>query len=201
MMTGDQNLWLLLKNGGAFMYPLVALSIISLTLILERFYFYTLRRYNSRKILSSAALSAPDSLGNNPLARVAKKYCRDLAAGEEHCTNLALREASQQIAEYERGIKALATIGAISPLIGLLGTVWGMVQAFSKIAELSENVSPADFAGGIWTGLLTTVAGLLVAIPAVFAARMFEGKVDTLTQNLNILASHLKELYFPGKPT
>lgn len=195
MNAGDENLWLLLQKGGAFMYPLAVLSVISLTLILERTYFYTSRRYSVRKILSKTQLSTPETLGNNPLAQVAKKYCHDLDAGETHCINLAQREAAIQITQHERGIKMLATIGAISPLIGLLGTVWGMVQAFAKIAKLADSVSPSDFAGGIWIGLLTTVAGLLVAIPAVFAARIFEGKVDKLTQNLNELASHLKELY------
>ena len=63
---------------------------------------------------------------------------------------------------------------------------------------MGSEVSPADFADGIWTGLLTTVAGLLVAIPAVAASRMFEARVDKLSSDLNELASHLKERYFPS---
>jgi biopolymer transport protein ExbB len=71
-----------------------------------------------------------------------------------------------------------------------------MVIAFSKIAKLGETVTPADFADGIWTGLLTTVAGLLVAIPAMAMARIFEARVDRLVHDLNELTSHLRERFF-----
>ena len=73
-----------------------------------------------------------------------------------------------------------------------------MVVAFSKIAKLGESVSPSDFADGIWSGLLTTVAGLLVAIPAMSMAKIFEARVDKLVHNLNELTSHLRERFFSG---
>ena len=71
-----------------------------------------------------------------------------------------------------------------------------MVIAFSEIAALGDKVSPADFADGIWTGLLTTVAGLLVAIPAMSMAKIFEARVDRLVHDLNEVTSHLREWYF-----
>ena len=74
-----------------------------------------------------------------------------------------------------------------------------MVNAFAQISSLGDKVTPADFAGGIWTGLLTTVAGLLVAIPAVTACRLFEARVDKLVHDFNEVDSHLKEWHFVSK--
>lgn len=194
----DQNIWELFTKGGAFMWPLLILSSISLITIMERLLYFSSRRYRfTRELELSEDTGFPEN-SVNPLKRVINAYFNGVEKGEEHCINVSSREASRQINQHERGLKLLATIGAISPLIGLLGTVWGMVKAFASMAALGEQVSPADFADGIWTGLLTTVAGLLVAIPAVTAARMFEARVDKLANDINELASHLKERYFPS---
>ena len=180
------------------MYPILALSVISCVVILERALFFSCNRYRLGETLrryqnSQANTSNPK---NNPIQKAIDSFKSGLEKGEIHCFNVGQRTAEQQIAKHERGLKLLATIGSIAPLVGLLGTVWGMVKAFSKIATLGDNVTPVDFADGIWTGLLTTVAGLLVAIPAVTASRLFEAKVDKLTRDFNELSSHLKEHYF-----
>lgn len=184
-------------QGGSFMWPILLLSVISVILIIERVIFYFTKQYRFRKVVEAIEDGSINEK-KDPLALVAKAYVNGKEQGEEHSTNVATREATRQITQYERGIKTLATIGAIAPLVGLLGTVWGMVKAFAKIASLGDSVTAGDFADGIWTGLLTTVAGLIVAIPAVIAARSFEGKVDKLSVDLNQLASHLKELCFPS---
>ena len=189
----------LFLKGGGFMWPLLILSIISMVIILERVIFFALRRYRVSKILSQLKSAQSPTSGNNPLLNFAAAYTADREQGEEHCQNVAEREASRQIAGHERGLRILALIAAISPLIGLLGTVWGMVIAFSKIATLGETVSPADFADGIWTGLLTTVAGLLVAIPAMAMAKIFEARVDKLVRDFNELNSHLREWFFTSQ--
>ncbi len=186
----------LFLQGGGFMWPLLILSLISVAIILERFLFYTLRRYRVGPTLKALQNNSSPPPNANPLSRVAKAFVKETSGGEEHCLNVTEREASRVISEHERGLRILALIAAISPLIGLLGTVWGMVIAFSKIAKLGDTVSPADFADGIWTGLLTTVAGLLVAIPAMAMAKIFESRVDKLVHDLNQLTSHLREWYF-----
>ena len=175
------------------MYPLLFLSVISIIIILERIIFFSMKSYRFSKTLESQA----DPESKNPLMKIMYTYLSEADKGEEHCVNVSSRVATKQIRAHERGLKLLATIGAISPLVGLLGTVWGMVQAFAKMADLGSNVTPGDFAGGIWTGLLTTVAGLLVAIPAVVASRIFDSKVDRLVGDCTELASHLKERCFP----
>lgn len=91
-------------------------------------------------------------------------------------------------------LRGLEVIAAVAPLLGLLGTVIGMVKAFAKLAENTTRIDPSVLAGGIWEALITTIAGLLVAIPAFFAYYYFAGKVekvrtlmkDSATQILNL---------------
>lgn len=194
----NHSIWDLFLMGGAFMWPLLLLSSFSLIIIIERSIYYCCRNYKFTRELESSKETMFPSDSQNPLKRVINAYLSGVNQGEEHCLNVSAREASRQVLQHERGIKLLATIGALAPLIGLLGTVWGMVQAFAQMASMGDQVSTADFAEGIWTGLLTTVAGLIVAIPAVAAARIFESKVDRLAHDFNELASHLKERYFPS---
>jgi biopolymer transport protein ExbB len=186
----------LFLKGGGFMWPILILSIISVIVILERVVFYIINRYRVGAAIAQLRNQTAASHSYNPLLKVAAAFMEDVPQGEEHCLNVSEREASRLIASHERGLRILALIAAISPLIGLLGTVWGMVIAFSEIAALGDKVSPADFADGIWTGLLTTVAGLLVAIPAMSMAKIFEARVDRLVHDLNEVTSHLREWYF-----
>ena len=178
------------------MWPLLILSLISLAVILERLVFYTVHRYRLSSVISSVRETVASGESANPLLSFASAFSTGRHQGEDHCLNVSERKASRLISSHERGIRILSLIAAISPLIGLLGTVWGMVIAFSKIATLGETVTPADFADGIWTGLLTTVAGLLVAIPAMAMAKIFEARVDRLVRDLNTLSSHLRETFF-----
>lgn len=179
------------------MWPLLILSVITVVIILERLIYYTLRQYRLSRSITRLESGKPPEKGLNPLSRLGEIFSKEAPLGEKHCLNVTEREASRLIHQHERGLRILALIAAISPLIGLLGTVWGMVIAFSKIAQLGESVTPADFADGIWTGLLTTVAGLLVAIPAMAMAKIFEARVDQLVHDLNELTSHLRERFFP----
>ena len=186
------------------MWPLLALSLVSLVFLIERSVYFVGARYRVGRSLDALKDAwnrgrLPDA-GANPLLVVGSKYLGESQGGLVHSENVAEREASRQINRHERGLRVLALIGTISPLVGLLGTVWGMVKAFAQIAELGNKVTPADFADGIWTGLLTTVAGLLVAIPAVAGSRIFEGRVDQLAHDLNEVASHLKEWVFGVTP-
>ena len=189
----------LFLKGGGFMWPLLILSLISVAIILERLVFYTLHKYRTGKALSHLQKTHVPEGDTNPLLSLGGAFQSSVQGGEEHCLNVTERHASQLVAVHERGLRILALIAAISPLIGLLGTVWGMVIAFSQIAKLGDKVTPADFADGIWTGLLTTVAGLLVAIPSMAMARIFEARVDKLVHDLNEVTSHLREWYF-SKP-
>ncbi len=186
----------LFLKGGGFMWPLLILSFVTVAIVLERFIFFTIHRYRTGQVLRDLANNRLKPNPQNPLISIGQIFVESAEGGEEHCLNVTERAAARLINQHERGLRTLSLIASISPLIGLLGTVWGMVIAFSKIAKLGESVTPSDFADGIWTGLLTTVAGLLVAIPAMALAKIFEAKVDKLVHDLNVITSHLRERYF-----
>jgi len=193
----EENLLQLFAKGGAFMWPLLILSLVAAAILMERFLYFGARKYRVGKSLKTIQAAGGDAgqipKTKNPLFMIARAYLDAAPAGKEHLGNMTERSASQLIHRHEHGLRLLATIGNVSPLVGLLGTVWGMVQAFSAMAELGDQVQTADLAAGIYTGLLTTVAGLLVAIPAIFAARSFEARIDRLTHDLNETVSHLDE--------
>ena len=192
----DSSLGELFLKGGFIMWPLFGMSLLAVVLIFERALYFIPRRYRVARSLEGIRAGVQQgSIGasRNPLLQLAGAYLDGLSGGAEHVRNVTSREANRLLNRHEQGLRLLATIGNIAPLIGLLGTVWGMVQAFANIAVLGDAVRPADLAAGIWTGLLTTVAGLVVAIPAIAMTRFYEARVDHLAHDLNEVVSHLDE--------
>lgn len=102
-----------------------------------------------------------------------------------------LRVAKSELAEARRGLKLLELIGTIAPLLGLLGTVIGMIAAFQAMQEAGSTVDPADLAGGIWEALLTTAAGMAVAIPATMGLVWFESQIEKLALAIEDIATRL----------
>jgi biopolymer transport protein ExbB len=106
----------------------------------------------------------------------------------------SIEETGRHVAhELERFLNTLGTIAAISPLLGLLGTVIGMMQTFSAITEVGVG-DPQQMAGGISVALITTVAGLIVAIPSLFFHRYLRGRVDDLVISMEVEAIKLIEV-------
>lgn len=108
-----------------------------------------------------------------------------LAASKENASTKEIeleieRVGTMEIRKYETHMKSLEMVAAISPLIGLLGTVIGMVRAFAEIAESGARVDPSQLAGGIWEALITTIGGLVVAIPAFAAYYLIDGYIDRI---------------------
>jgi biopolymer transport protein ExbB len=102
----------------------------------------------------------------------------------------------EQLAWIDRRLRALEVMATISPLLGLLGTVTGMIQAFRQVSAVEGVVSPALLASGIWEALLTTAAGLTVAIPLMIFLRYFERRREKIGMELERYASlfvHLLE--------
>lgn len=87
-------------------------------------------------------------------------------------------EAEQSLQPFESGFRVLDTIAQLAPLLGLLGTVLGMIEAFQALQDAGSQVDPAALAGGIWVALLTTAAGLGVAMPTSIALAWFEAQID-----------------------
>ncbi|MEM9480689.1 MAG: MotA/TolQ/ExbB proton channel family protein [Verrucomicrobiota bacterium] len=194
------NLFDLFQRGGYFMWPLLICSVLAVAGVLDRLFFFFFRqRYRMSGVLAGAKNafeadkgSASLSENRDPVSRIAAVYFDNLDQTTEHRRNVIQREAGFHLGLAERRIRLLSTVAALSPLIGLLGTVWGMVEAFASIETL-EQVKPADVAGGIWSALLTTVFGLVVAIPAVAVTRWAEARIEKLGRDMNLIVSHLDD--------
>ncbi len=182
-------MWEIVSAGGLLMLPIIACSIAAVAIIAER--FWTLKqekilpanlvadvwRMASSKQLTDEKVR--DIQQQSPLGRV-------LAAGlltqtqERDSMKASIEEVGGHVAhELERYLNALGTIAAVTPLLGLLGTVIGMIKVFTNITTVGVG-NPAQLAGGISTALITTATGLMVAIPSLMFYRYFRGRVDGL---------------------
>lgn len=101
------------------------------------------------------------------------------------------RVARGMLAEARSGLRALELIATIAPLIGLLGTVLGMISAFQELQASGSRADPSALAGGIWEALLTTAAGMAVAIPAAASLAFFESTVDRLRRDMEDMATRI----------
>ena len=193
----------LLKAGGILMVPIVACSILALAIILER--IWTLRasrvappqsinelwRWIKKKELNGRKLKALQA--SSPLGRILAGGLINAKHGRKIMKESIEHEASQVIHELERFLNPLGTIATITPLLGLLGTVIGMIKVFAEI-QLAGVGNAGNLAGGISEALITTAAGLSVAIPALICHRYFIRRVDELVVNMEQEAIKLVEV-------
>ncbi|WP_410207702.1 MotA/TolQ/ExbB proton channel family protein [Fusobacterium sp.] len=196
-----------LKVGGPLMWILFAMSIISLTVILERTCFFCRRERFHNKNFSTDIITAVASqdincaIGlcereNNSVGCTVKKFlCRCDHNGDFHHFDQLVKEIGiDEIGSLEKRLHILGIIGYTAPMIGLLGTVTGMILAFQNMASLGAG-DPTVVASGISQALVTTAGGLIIAIPTIIAYNLFnkkiedtEGQIDKITTNLiNIL--------------
>ncbi len=190
--------------GGPVMWPILLCSIFALTIILDRFFHLHKIKIDTQEFLNSIlekmkrhetkeALKVCDDT-KSPIANILKagilKYDRSRAQIKEAIEDASLYE----VPRLEKNLPALATIAHISPLLGLLGTVTGMVRCFQTIQAKATSfhpVSPGDLAGGIWEALLTTVAGLVVAIPTFVAYNYLVHRVNNFILEMEKASTEL----------
>ncbi len=184
-------------TGGWVMYPLLLLSVLSITLILERvfYWFAPRRRSGTRRLVSYARL-----IDQGELSR-AKAMSLDDRSPEGTLVRLTLSASSspsEAIAfAYIEGIRPsierfatiLATIIAISPLLGILGTVTGIIESFDLLGEASTVSDPTVVAGGIAEALYTTAFGLTIALVTIYPHLHFRAKSEQTLSRLETLAS------------
>lgn len=189
--------------GGVMMIPIILASIVALAIIFER--FWALRRSKvmpvadvemARQLAEAGQVSknAIDNLGSNSV--VGSVLATGLASSNlpRHVMKENVEEAGRHaVHRLERYLPALATIGSISPLMGLLGTVFGMISSFSQISKAGAG-DPAAVAGGISEALITTAAGLVVALVAVIFHRFLKAKVDNYVISMEQEAVKLIEV-------
>ncbi len=152
--------------GGPVLYLLVGVSVVTLALILAK----TLQ-------FSSARLGERSKKGALARVRAATQRAVETLHEEKQIERAGIRAARRELRPLEGGLGMLGLIAMLSPLIGLLGTVVGMIDAFRALSEAGSSVDPSLLSAGIWVALLTTAAGLIVAIPATVAHGWFESRL------------------------
>ena len=190
----------LLQLGGPLMFVLLAVSIFALLIVVAKIiqfrnegvfrlfaddiFIETLRAKNitdCREMLNGEVTC-------KPLVRtvkVALEYCEQGSNSSSQIYSEIQRIGSREVRNLETLLRELSAIAYVSPLIGLLGTVIGMIAAFSELQSAGTQISPALLAGGIWEALLTTAFGLCIAIVSLTAFYYFEGVIDSLQSRIN----------------
>ena len=204
---GGTNLGKIIIGGGIVGWVIILLSIISLALAIE--HFVTIRR---DKIVPPELIDEVEALFEEEEYQEALELCE---SEPNYLTNIlsaglpkinagfeAMEKAMDEVSEEEaiklhQKIGWLSLIGNIAPMLGLFGTVLGMIGAFNEITRLGAAVTPQDLAKGISTALITTLFGLFVAMPALFFFFLFRNKVVKVSLEINAIADDLVERFRP----
>ncbi|MBE9401164.1 MotA/TolQ/ExbB proton channel family protein [Acinetobacter albensis] len=179
-------MWELVKAGGWLMLPLVLCSIFTVAITLER--FIRLKKslilpknllLNSNQSIETVIqkLQQDQALKNSTLGRIFAAGFQSKQHNEQFARAQMESTASQEIGYLEKNINFLGTLSAVAPLLGLLGTVLGIIESFLVI-DLGNNSNPTMMIPGISKALITTAAGMFIAIPALFAYRYFQRLVQ-----------------------
>ena len=209
------NLLWLLRQGGAIMWLIAAASMVALMFVVERALSLRSSRILPTQLMER--LSETADRGGLLDPREAYRWCQDYPSSASRVVRAALLKVGRPPAEIEQAIAAasqregerlhanvrwLNLITAVAPLLGLLGTVWGMIRAFYDMTQLTAGQNKADFlAAGIYTALVTTLGGLAVAIPTAVAAHLFEGRITSALLRVEELVQSLLPQWerFEGK--
>lgn len=208
----ESSLWQVLLSGGPVMIPLGILSVAAMALVMV--YLFTLRRgavvTKRYMVTADALLRKGDYLGllaisNRHREAVAQIMQRTLDFVTQHpeatfaeAREIAETEGTRQAAVLNQRITYLADIGTISPMLGLLGTVLGMIKSFSVVATDIVASRPMMLAEGVAEALITTAAGLVIGIPCMAAYAFFRGQVQSLIAELEAASTRLVALMALG---
>lgn len=180
--------------GGPIVWILIAMAILAFAIFLLKSWQFSRARIGSTRVVDRALEAWSDgrrsaaieqlSERREPLAEAVRVAMRatDARASEHLVREETLRIGNAHIAELRRLLRPLELIATLSPLLGLLGTVVGMIEAFQALAAAQNRVDPAILSGGIWQALLTTAVGLSVAIPVTVAHGWLESRIDRFAQ-------------------
>ena len=187
----------LLVQGGPVMYVLFGISVVAMGLIAFKMYQFSHVRLRDTEFIEPllAKLRKGDfseslhdlEIEKNPSAELLAdtvRACLNDQFSVEDIHSEVGRSGSRVLRELEHSLRVIAAIAQLSPLLGLLGTVLGMINAFYKLQGAQNQVSPALLAGGIWEALLTTAAGLMIAIPTLAALYYLEGEIDKIRSTM-----------------
>jgi biopolymer transport protein ExbB len=175
-------------KGGICMWPILLCSVVGLAIFLERFIRFRrmrrrgqgleLRVIEKLKNREDQEAFGIASASQSPLGKVLVKALEVKDQDRETIETVIVHATDEELQGLSRYLQALATIGNIAPMLGLLGTVLGMIKAFMVIQEMGGKVNASVLAGGIWEAMLTTAFGLAVALPIVVGHSYLLTQVD-----------------------
>jgi biopolymer transport protein ExbB len=189
--TKEISLWRMIGAGGVIGYTVILISLIAVALVVEHFFSICRSR-----LVPDGLANHLEGLLNESRYQEAQDACaadgsflgKVIGAGLNQIGSTfgffdmqtAMQEASErEVSRLYRKLEYLSLIAVISPMMGLLGTVLGMISAFNMIAATEGAAKPAQLAAGIWEALVTTVMGLVVAIPTMFFVAFFRNRIDS----------------------
>jgi len=197
------NLFSVILKGGVLMYAIILASLAGGFIIVKQ--ILKMRKIEEissvfiSKIKSllvkgdiSAALEHCDSV-NNPAASIFKSALSRIHLSDDAIEKAMENEAKEQVFYLEKDLGFLETLASITPLLGFLGTVTGMIQAFYQIQQLGGNVDATVLAGGIWEALVTTAAGLTVGIPLLLFYNYFIRQIEEIVFEMRKRSSEMLE--------
>lgn len=206
MLHEPQTLQEAFLAGGPVMWPLLGASVAALGVVIERSITYASQRLPferlvdelGRDIRTGNLKAARERVADkrSPVARLAAVFLDEIHRPAKLREELLQREGGVLLEVVERRLPLLRFVVQIAPILGLLGTVHGLLFAFWRLQAIDGPIRPSDVAGGIGSALTTTVFGLAIAIPASAFLIMFEEYSDHIARRMGFLVSHLEEALF-----
>lgn len=199
----------LIIKGGPIMIPIIALSVIALAIILERFWTLWKIRIHFQQFsqeiflylergLFQKALERCEKV-KHPIADVFKLGILNRALKREELEAMMEREGEEQIQYLERYLGALLIIIGVEPMLGFLGTIVGLIKAFMTWEQLGTNITVSALAAGIYQAMITTAAGLSIAIPAFILYHLIVGKIKSHAQEMSYYGNELVDILARSK--
>jgi len=177
-----------ISKGGILVIPILLCSVIALAIFVERLIRFTLMKSRGAGLAEKVAAllkegneqKALDLAQNSksPMGRVLVQAMAVKDMDREMLETVIINATDEEVRNLSSYVQALATIGNIAPILGLLGTVIGMIKAFMVIQQMGGKVNAAVLAGGIWEAMLTTALGLAVALPTMVAHSYLISRID-----------------------
>jgi biopolymer transport protein ExbB len=204
----NMNLLDIFLKGGFIMWPILLSSIIGLAVSIDRFimlrkakinvpaFMVRIRGFIKKKDISGAISYCMQE--KSPVANIVRKGLKKYKYGHDRVKDAIENAGSQEVSKLEKGLSVLASVAGIAPLLGFLGTVTGMIQAFMTIQDLAGAANPSDLAGGIWEALITTAFGLIIGIPAFALYNYFLSAVKKLVGEMETVANDVIDVIQDG---
>jgi len=190
------SLWSLFFSGGIFMIPIFGLLVLAIYIFIERYltikkanqspdhFLEQIKEYVKKGEVDKAM--AVCHATHSPFARMISKGLSRLGSSLEDISASIENVGKLEVYRLEKSLFILAMVAGAAPMLGFLGTVTGMIQAFMTISTLTESVKPADLASGIYQAMVTTAAGLIVGIPAYLGYNLLVGMISNVIYRMEV---------------